>query len=34
MRLLYQDYSEKGQYTDSEASEEATGRIQAKNDNK
>ena len=32
--LLYQDYSEKGQYKDSETSEEATGRIQAKNNNK
>ena len=34
LQLLYQYYSEKGQYKNSETSEEDTGRMQAKNDNK
>ena len=34
LQLLYQYYTEKGQYKNSETSEEDTGRMQAKNDNK
>ena len=34
LQLLYQYYSEKGQYKNSETSEEDTGRMQAKNDSR
>ena len=34
LQLLYQYYNEKGQYKNSETSEEETGRMQAKNDNR